>query len=52
MRTISVEVDTGYVNCIHRFTFEVDDDATEEEIDELAAEGAWDCISVTWKEIK
>lgn len=51
MRKIHVEIDTGFVNCIHEVDIEVEDDATEEEIDGYARDLVWEYVYLYWKEV-
>lgn len=53
MRKFEVVVNTGYPRCILRGEFDVEDDATAEEIEELAADMR-DELTSDWgyKEIK
>jgi hypothetical protein len=54
MRKIVGRIDYDWVNCFHDFEFYVEDDATDEEIDEMATkegiEVATERIDITWKE--
>lgn len=52
MKTIRVSVGTNRVGSTTTREFEVDDNATEEEINELAWETAMDMIDFTWEEVK
>ena len=51
MRYIKVSIDTGFVSCKHEATIDVEDDATEEEIDGYAQELVWEYVHVDWKEV-
>ena len=51
-RKIKVCVETGYAGCNHEDEFEVEDDVTENEIDEIAWELACNYITVNWWESK
>lgn len=48
MRKIQIEIDCDYKDPV----IEVDDDATEEEIDELVWEATLDKVNVSWREEK
>lgn len=50
MRTIHWQIEMGLNGCNMSGTFEVEDDATDEDIEEIAKESALDCISWTWHE--
>lgn len=52
MRTIKCTVESGFGNAIHEDEFEVEDDVTEDEIDEIAWELACNYITVSWREDK
>lgn len=52
MRTIKWTIDTGFVGARHKGSFEVEDDATDEEIDEMIREEVWNCIEFSWTEEK
>ena len=51
MKTIRVEVSTNKVGSEDHIEFEIEDDATEYEIEEIASERIWDLISWNWEEI-
>ena len=52
MRTIKCTVETGFANAVHEFEFEVEveDNATDIEIDEIVWEEACNYISIGWTE--
>lgn len=50
MRTIKCTVETGFANAIHEFEVEVEDNATDSEIDEIVWEEACNYISIGWAE--
>ena len=50
MRTIKCTVETSFVNAIHEFEVEVEDNATDSEIDEIVWEEACNYISIGWTE--
>lgn len=50
MKKIKVWLNTGFAGCVHENEFEVDDDATEEEIEEMAKEIAFNDIDWGWSE--
>ena len=52
MRKVKVCIETGYAGCNHEDEFEVEDDVTENEIDEIAWELACNYITVNWWESK
>lgn len=51
MKTIKVWVGTGYVGSLVKDTIEVEDDATEEEIDEMYQQWIWNVINAGWSEV-
>lgn len=50
MRNIKWSLHTGYAGCTHTGEIEVEDDATEEEIDEAVREDAWNYLDLFWEE--
>jgi hypothetical protein len=52
MRTIKWTPETGFARATHEGEIEVENNATVEEIEELAKEEALDSISWTWEEIR
>lgn len=50
MRKIKWLVETGFAGCEHAGEFEVDDDATEEEIDDMVRDEMFNHISWSWVE--
>ena len=52
MRVIAWEIDTGFAGGIHEGEFEVDDDATDAEIDEMVQQELWNLIEYSWREVK
>ena len=50
MRTIKCTVETGFANVTHEFEVEVEDNATDSEIDEIVWEEAYNYISIGWTE--
>lgn len=50
MKTIVVSISTGYVGSRKECEFEVEDDATEEQINEMALEAMWDMLDYSWYE--
>jgi hypothetical protein len=52
MRKITVYVSTGYVGCQKSETFEVEDDCSDEEIDEQAQEIMFGMIEWGWHDAK
>lgn len=52
MRKFKGSVSTNYVGCKNTFEFEVDDDATDEEIQEIALECMWEDLDFYYEEIK
>lgn len=52
MRKIKWSLETGFAGCVHKGEFEVDDNATDEEIEELAREEVFNCINWNWWEEK
>jgi len=51
MKTIEVYVSTGYVGAEKTKTFEIEDDATDEEIEGMALEVMWEMIEFNYKEL-
>lgn len=51
MRTIKVTIETGYVGCDHVSVFEVADDASDADIDEMVADVVGNYISTSWEEV-
>jgi len=49
MKKIEWYYTTGYAGEIHQDTFEVDDSATDEEIDEIVREQVFNYIDWGWK---
>jgi len=52
MKKIKAYVNYGFVGADREKIIEVDDDATEEEINELIWEWATDCVYPVWNEVK
>ena len=52
MRKIKVCVETGYAGCDYEDEFEVEDDVSDSEIDEMVWEFACNCITTNWWEEK
>lgn len=52
MRKIKWHFDTGFAGCIHEGEFEVEDDATEEEIGEMVLGDVANYVNWTWWEEK
>lgn len=52
MRKYKGTVSTNRIGSTVTFEFEVEDNATAEQIDEIAHECIWECISMDYKEIK
>lgn len=50
MRKIRVTISIGLVGCKRTETFDVEDDATEEEIEEMAKEAALESLNWNWEE--
>ena len=48
MKTIKVTVTTGFVGAKREDTFEIDDDATDEEIEDTAQEAMFNMIEWSW----
>ena len=51
MREIKLWVETGFCGACHEETIKVDDDCTNEELDELAKEFLYESISYGWEEL-
>jgi len=52
MRIIEWLLETGYAGVIHEGEIEVEDNATDDEIDAMVREEAFDCIEWGWCEKK
>ena len=52
MRKIKLWVETGFVGGEYEDFIEVEDDTTEEELNELAEQFMWECIGCGWSEEK
>lgn len=52
MRTIRVTVSMGLVGCKRHGDFEIEDDATDDEIDEVAKEVLFNLIEWNWVDAK
>lgn len=50
MRKIKVTVNTGYSGCGRDCEFAVEDDMTDEEVDEIALERVFEMIEWNWYE--
>lgn len=50
MRKITVYIETGFAGSDRQETIEVDDDATEEEIDDIAREVFFNQCNYSWSE--
>lgn len=50
MRKIKVTVSTGYSGCGRDCEFAVEDDVTDEEVDEIALERLFEMIEWSWYE--
>lgn len=48
---IEWRMETGYVGAEHSGEIEIDDDATEEEIEEIVMDAVLDCISWDWERV-
>lgn len=48
MKTIIVKVSTGMVGCQRQDSFEVEDDTTEEEVEDMAREVMFNMINWTY----
>lgn len=51
-RQIEVEINTNRVGSERTIVIEVDENATDEEIDQLAWEAACDMLNFTWRDVK
>lgn len=49
MKRIEVHVSVGLVGCRRKATIEVEDDCTDEEIEELAREALFEMIEWGWR---
>ena len=52
MRIIKWVLETGFVGCSQEGTFEVDENISDEEIEEAAREAVFSEISWGWEEVK
>ena len=52
MRTISVYLSIGYSGAEREDTLEIDDDASEDQIEEMVRDWAYDYINWGWQEDK
>ncbi len=51
MKKIEVSVSTNYIQCKDTTVIEVEDDATEEEINESALDAIFELIEYSWQEV-
>lgn len=51
MKKIKYEISTGYCGADYRGEFEVEDDATDEEIEEMIEQEVWNYIEYSWSEV-
>jgi uncharacterized protein CbrC (UPF0167 family) len=51
MRIINWKISTGYAIAKHEGSFEVTDETTDDEINELVLEELWNRIDYSWSEI-
>jgi hypothetical protein len=52
MRKIKVYLDTGFAGCKHEDIIEVDDDITDEDVDEIARDTAFNWIEWGWYDVE
>lgn len=45
-------LETGFAGCTHEGEIDVDDNATDEEIEEIVKEEAFNCIELGWSKDK
>ena len=50
MKKIKWSCETGFAGCIHQGEFEVEDDTTEKEIDEMVLDEIYNYINWSWWE--
>lgn len=50
MRKIKWTLDVGFVGCVHEGEIEVEDDATEDDIEEEVKEEAYNFLNLSWLE--
>lgn len=50
MRKIRMYLGTGFANCAHEEVVEVDDDTTDEELDEYLHDWAGNYLDLNWSE--
>ncbi len=51
MKKIEVSVSTNYIQCKDTTVIEVEDDATEEDINESALDAIFELIEYSWQEV-
>lgn len=51
MRTIKYTISTGFIGADHEGEFNVPDDVSDEEIDELVCEEVWEHINYFWEDV-
>jgi len=51
-RIIKVKLSIGYPTAVHCDELEVEDDATEADIEQIVSEWAWNYIAIDWEEAK
>lgn len=49
MKTIEIHVSIGLVGCRRTTTIEVEDDATDDEIEEVARESMFELVEWSWR---
>ena len=52
MRTIKWTINTGFVGATYKGSFEVEDDTSEDEINEMMRDELWSHIEFNWTEEK
>ena len=52
MKKYKGRVSTNRVGSEVTFEFEIEDNATEKQIEEIALECMWDCIEMTYEEVE
>ena len=51
MKVIEYKIHTGFAGCTHTGELEVEDDATDDEIDDVVLVELWNRVEFTWKEV-
>lgn len=49
MKKVKVHISTGFAGCTHEDEFEVEDNITAEEIEDMVMTSVWNHIDVSWQ---